>query len=157
MTWDQQRLFPTPQKQLTSNDYYTPKWIFDALGLHFDLDVASPPGGPPFVPCDRYFTQEDDGLVQPWEGRVWMNPPFSNPSPWVMKWSEHANGVALLPTSNGRWFRNLWATDAHVIPLPPLKFIAGDGRKVGFMPLPCWLFAIGADNVAALSNFGRVR
>jgi phage N-6-adenine-methyltransferase len=153
MSLDQQRLFPTPQEQLTSDDYYTPAWIFDALGLHFDLDVASPPGGPPFVPCDQYYTQEDDGLAQPWHGRVWMNPPYSKPSPWVEKWRDHANGVALLPAAKSRWFQDLWSDPnvvAVVLPLS-LKFIGG----AVFMP--CMMWAIGSDNVRALSAFGMAR
>jgi len=153
----QQRLFGQQQTGLSSDDYYTPKWIFDKLDLVFDLDVASPPGGPPFVPCRQFFTQEDDGLSQSWEGRVWMNPPYSKPAPWIERWIDHADGVALLPTSNGKWYRSLWASSASFVPLPPIKFIAGDGRKLGTMPLPCWLVAIGADNVAALRSFGKVR
>lgn len=27
---------------LTSDDCYTPRWVFDAMGLRFDLDVAAP-------------------------------------------------------------------------------------------------------------------
>src|SRR5690606_35780948 len=52
-----------------SDDYYTPAWLFDALGLTFDLDVASPPGGVEWVPAARFYTVEDDGLSQPWTGR----------------------------------------------------------------------------------------
>jgi phage N-6-adenine-methyltransferase len=154
----QARLFTTEQTETTSDDYYTPKWIFDTLGLHFDLDVASPPGGPPFVPCDNFYTQADDGLAQEWHGRVWMNPPFSNPTPWVQRWLQHANGIALLPTSNGKWFRNLWNEEVKWVALPyNLKFIAGDGRKLNTMPLPCWVIGVGSDNIEALHNFGKVR
>jgi len=31
------------------------------------------------------YTKRDDGLVQPWYGRVWLNPPWSNPGPWIDK------------------------------------------------------------------------
>lgn len=153
----QPRLFTDEQTETTSDDYYTPKWIFDTLELHFDLDVASPPH-PTHVPCDRYYTQADDGLTQPWHGRVWLNPPYSKPSPWVERFCAHANGVALLPTSNGQWWRSLWQQHkVQFVPMKPIRFIAGDGRKIGTMPLPVWLVAIGDDNVAALQNFGRVR
>ena len=54
----------------TSDDYYTPKWVFDALGLQFDIDVASPVGGISWIPAKRYFTQYDDGLLQDWGGGV---------------------------------------------------------------------------------------
>jgi hypothetical protein len=41
----QQQLIAVPQQLAGSDDYYTPRWVFDALGLRFDLDVAAPPGG----------------------------------------------------------------------------------------------------------------
>ena len=73
----QDALFTVEQEQKTSNDHYTPKWVFDLLGVQFDIDVASPPGGVPWIPCDRYFTQVDDGLTQDWHGLIWCNPPYS--------------------------------------------------------------------------------
>ena len=61
----QNKLFALPQTQFTSDDHYTPKFVFDRLNLNFDLDVAAPPNGPPFVPCKNYLTQLDDGLSAP--------------------------------------------------------------------------------------------
>jgi hypothetical protein len=54
----------------TSDDYYTPRWIFDAIGLEFDLDVSAPPGGIPWIPAKKHFTVIDDGLAQEWFGRA---------------------------------------------------------------------------------------
>ena len=34
-----------------SDEWYTPKYIFDALGVIFDLDVARPANADTFVPC----------------------------------------------------------------------------------------------------------
>ena len=152
----QARLFTEQQTETTSDDYYTPKWIFDTLGLHFDLDVASPPGGPPFVPCNRYFTQADDGLAQDWHGRIWMNPPYSNPTPWVNRFIEHGNGVALIPSSNGKWWLHLWQSDCVIVIAPPIKFLTGNGDTVG-ISVRTWLIAAGQDNIEALHNFGKVR
>jgi hypothetical protein len=154
----QQHLFGQPQTEMTSDDYYTPKWLFDALGLDFDLDVASPPGGPPFVPCDRYFTQEDDGLAQEWQGRVWMNPPFSKTGPWVERWLNHGNGIALLPcVKETKWTQTLWNSNAKCVFLnnSPVLFHHGDGTKK-IWPI-VWLWAIGDENVSALRNIGKVR
>lgn len=153
----QAQLFPTPQEQLTSDDYYTPAWIFDALGLHFDLDVASPPHATN-VPCDRYYTQADNGLAQPWYGRVWMNPPFSKPRPWVERWLDHANGVALLPISRAaRWIDKLWDSPAKVYVINKnIKFHRPDG-STNHVWVCLWLWAIGDDNIEALQNIGRVR
>lgn len=118
----QAALFSTEQQSITSDDYYTPQWIFDALGLQFDLDVACPPGGPLFTPCLRYFTQEDDGLAQPWEGLVWCNPPYSKPGPWVDRFVDHGNGVALLPFTRGAWNLKIWNSDFTVAFVPQMKF-----------------------------------
>lgn len=37
-----------------------------------------------------------DGLAVPWTGRVWLNPPFSDPLPWVRRLiATHAAGAVL--------------------------------------------------------------
>ena len=144
----------------TSDDYYTPKWVFDALGLQFDIDVASPVGGISWIPANQYFTLYDDGLAQDWNGRVWMNPPYSKPLPWIQKFIENENGVALLPTSTGKWMKYLWESKAKWLLLPPMKFIQGNMVEAkGFIPVRCWLIAVGDENVAALkaSGIGFVR
>lgn len=156
----QPRLFGQPQTELTSDDYYTPRWVFDTLDLRFDLDVASPPGGPPFVPCDRYYTQEDDGLAQPWDGRVWMNPPFSAQRRWIERFIEHQNGVALLPFSKSTAFRTLWQAEAAIVYLSDegsggMRF-QRDGNSAQIYQ-PVALVAMGSDNVDALAPFGKVR
>ena len=56
------RLFPVAQEQLTTDDYYTPPWVFEQMKLTFDLDVAAPPGGVEWVPADRFYSQADDGV-----------------------------------------------------------------------------------------------
>lgn len=58
-----------------SDDWYTPREIFAALGERFDLDPCSPGIGH-WVPADRVYTKADDGLAQSWNGFVFMNPPF---------------------------------------------------------------------------------
>jgi hypothetical protein len=151
------RLFYEEQTEVTSDDYYTPKWIFDTLGLSYDLDVASPPGGAPFVPCDKYYTQKDDGLVSEWYGRVWMNPPYSNTAPWIDRWLRHGNGVALLPMVQGsKWQTPLWDSRAACKNLLNVKFHRPDGSLA--QPwTPLWLWAIGDDCIQALRNFGKIR
>ena len=62
---------------IDSDDWYTPAWIFDGLSVTFDMDVAAPDGGAENVPCARFLTVADDGLLTPWEGVVWCNPPYS--------------------------------------------------------------------------------
>lgn len=151
------KLFETPQTEFTSDDYYTPPEIFKLLDLVFDLDVSAPPNGAPFVPCKKYLTQAEDGLTSNWFGSVWMNPPYSNPTPWVERFIEHRQGVALLPTSNGRWFRTLWNSGASFGVLDYLRFHTPNGVMPQPAPNRCWLVAFGEQEVKALHKFGKVR
>lgn len=67
-----------------TDDRGTAPELFGALDreFHFDLDVAASPQN---AKCARFYTIGDDGLAQPWNGRVWCNPPFSSLRPWVEK------------------------------------------------------------------------
>ena len=140
------------------NECYTPKWIFDQLGLHFDLDVASSNSPLVQVPATQKYTLEDDALSKPWFGRVWMNPPFSKVGPWIDKWLNHNNGLCLVPLgSNGKWVNNLWNSDAACHYLPPnLAFVGGSGLVVK-MRFRTAIFALGNDNVLALRRLGKVK
>lgn len=101
---------PSDAIAITSDDCYTPRWIFDAMGLHFDLDVAAPPGGPWHVPCDRYFTAEDDGLAQSWDGLVWCNPPYSGMTAWADRWLAHDRGVLMgIVVPQVRWMKRVFS------------------------------------------------
>ena len=147
-------LFGVPQTHTTSDDYYTPAWVFEKMGLTFDLDVCAPPGGIPWIPAARFFTMEDNGLQQDWTGRVWMNPPYSNATAWVTKFIEHSHGVALLPHAKSLWHSAIWdAADALAQPPKRVIFVGGDGD----VSLPTFFAAFGAECVDAISRLGRVR
>ena len=94
--------------------WFTPPYIFDALSIDFDLDPAAPPGGVPWVPAKNHYSEMGDGLSQPWEGRVWLNPPYSNPQPWIERLVAHGDGVALIAadTSTGWWHHSATSADA---------------------------------------------
>ena len=145
----------------TSDDYYTPAFIFEALNVNFDIDVCAPPGGISWIPATKSYSVIDDGLVQDWGGAtVWMNPPYSDPKLWAEKFVLNANGIALMPTSQGAWMLTLWQSDTHWLMMPPVKFVKSNGEtSKAALPNRCWLIGTGADNVEAMrqSNLGFVR
>jgi hypothetical protein len=136
-----------------SDDWYTPKHVFDALGVRFDLDVAAPAEGPRYVPTSCWLSS--DGLEQDWRGFVWMNPPFGHERAkiaWLGKFIEHGNGVALLPDrTSAFWWQ--WAApqmDLILFVAPKIKFERPDG-SIGEQPgTGTTLFALGEQAVEAL-------
>ena len=161
MTHVQPALFGAPQTQLTSDDYYTPAWVFERMGLEFDIDVCAPPGGIPWIPAKRYYTMEDDGLAQPWTGRVWMNPPFSGTAAWVDRFIAHGHGVCLVPHSRSRWHTKLWSSPAAFVNPNQLSDSAmfqfmRDGEPA-HVYMPVFMAAFGAECIEAISRIGVVR
>jgi hypothetical protein len=52
-------------------------------GHPFDLDVCSKSAR--FAKAATFFTPQIDGLAQPWFGRAFCNPPFTNIGAWLEK------------------------------------------------------------------------
>lgn len=89
----------------------TPQTFFDKLNQEFGftLDACAVPDN---AKCERYYTPEQDGLSQPWDGVVWCNPPYGRE---VGKWVRRGlmaseNGaivVMLLPArTDTKWFHD---------------------------------------------------
>jgi len=100
-------LFAVPVQGSDTDERFTPSWVFDGLGLTFDLDPASPVDGGDVVPASTKLTRVEDGLAHEWHGLVWLNPPFSAAHPWSDRFREHGNGVFLGPIANARWWVDL--------------------------------------------------
>lgn len=144
-----------------SDEIFTPKWIFDALEVTFDLDVASSYNKFVQVPALNRYTKDDDALTKEWFGLVWMNPPYSKVTPWIDKWLDHANGFCLVPlSSNGKWVNRLWESEAMLTYLPAnLAFIGGlDGAEIKHR-WRCALWSIGhnANQILMESGIGKTR
>src|SRR4051794_2431488 len=70
--------FPCPTQFVGDVEYYTPPEIMGAVHAvltRIDLDPASCEVANQIVRASRFFTAADDGLAQPWHGRVYCNPP----------------------------------------------------------------------------------
>jgi hypothetical protein len=142
-----------------SDEYYTPKWVFNALNINFEIDVASPVGGVPWLPAKANYDEVLDGLSQTWYGKVFMNPPYSKPTPWVNKFIAHNNGIALLPFMKSKWFETIWEKADGIITLPTnMKF---EHKSMGTKPIysPCFLASMGSycTEYLAASKIGRMR
>lgn len=78
-----------------SNEWLTPPEVLKALGP-FDLDPCAPVVRP-WDTATTHYTISEDGLSQPWYGRVWMNPPYGpHTAKWLARLREHGNGIALI-------------------------------------------------------------
>ena len=136
----------------TTDDWYTPRWLFDAAGIVFDLDVAAPVNpAMRTCPARSYLTAVDDGLTVDWLGTVWMNPPYSQASPWVDRFVCHPVGMALLPAvCEVKWLGALMGS-ADAMTLLSLDFGRPDGRTAR-LRWPLILAARGVECVSALSR-----
>lgn len=138
-----------------SNEWYTPRHIFDALGETFDLDVAAPMGGAPHVPAKTWLHDHADGLKHQWRGFVWMNPPFGRRMglvPWLDRFFAHGNGIALTPdrTSAPWWQDSADRADAILLARGKVKFERPDGSIGGSPGSGVTLWAAGSRAVDAI-------
>lgn len=108
----------------------SPDAVFQTANAEFGftLDACALPEN---AKCSAFFTPDDDGLLQPWQGVVWCNPPYGNRiSDWVQKaFREAHNGVKtvmLLPSKTDvLWFHN-W-----VLGKAEIRFLKGRLRFGG--------------------------
>jgi hypothetical protein len=67
------------QHSSDSNEWYTIPFGVDQareLMSGIDLDPASSVEAQSWIQAQAYYTQVEDGLQQPWFGRLWLNPPY---------------------------------------------------------------------------------
>lgn len=120
--------------KVSSDEWYTPRWIIDRLGP-FDLDpCAAPIDVRPHKTASVMLTKEDDGLSKIWHGVVWMNPPYSRQllSAFCEKMAEHDNGIALLVNrqDNLLWQEVIFPSAKSMIFMRHrVKFIRPDGNS----------------------------
>lgn len=103
-----------PQHLSLTQEHYTPANIVEAaravLG-EIDLDPASCLEAQQTVKASQYYTAGVNGLVQPWAGRVFVNPPGGTFT--ARRKSKDDPAVETTPTD--RLARERWGTDSRAV------------------------------------------
>lgn len=155
--------------QGTGNDeWYTPQDLIDrarnVLG-GFDLDPASNDMAQEKVRAGAYFTAETNGLAHEWHGKVWLNPPYSQPligqfiDKLVEEWGAGRCTGAVMLTHNytdTRWFQTAArAASAICFTRGRVKFYSPSGAIAA--PTQGQAFFYFGDDVAGFAReFGEV-
>ena len=150
-----------------TDHWETPAYIFDPLHeiCKFTLD---PCADAKTRKCEKFYSPEDDGLVQSWKGEtVFINPPYSNVYDWISKaYQEYRDNnvtsVLLLPNrSDMPWFQEHVFHSAIIgFYRKRIKFIPCDGSKVTGAPFPSILMVfsqnVSPDLITYLKTVGVV-
>ena len=98
----------------------------------------------------RFYNPQQDGLKHPWNGHVWLNPPYGRELPlWLKKCAseiennERCHSIyCLIPArTDTRWFHEIIMPDAYLIYLIKgrLSFVAPDDDEGANAPFPSML------------------
>ncbi len=99
-----------------TDTWLTPPHIIKALGP-FDLDPCGFRGY--HVAAEHYY---EKGLLRPWHGFVWLNPPYSEVGDWLDRLADHGNGIALVfARTETKWFQRI-APQATSVFFPAGRF-----------------------------------
>ena len=142
----------------TTQHWYTPPYIFDALACEFDLDPASPgPSVVPWIPARQHYTF--GGLERPWRGFVWLNPPYGRHilMPWLEKFVQHGNGIALVPErTSTRWWQEVASrSDLLLFLNQKIPFISSTRDDTTACAIGSTLIAIGERGTRGLITASR--
>jgi len=136
-----------------SDSWLTPPELIKALGK-FDTDPCCEIKMP-WKTASKMYTRKDNGLNQIWKGRVWLNPPYSKPGPWMLTLSQHKNGIALV---SPKALDTKWGQQA-LLTCSCAYFLAGrmlfhypNGEKSTGKFLSNMLFGFGKQNVEAIKK-----
>jgi phage N-6-adenine-methyltransferase len=154
-----------------NNEWYTPAEFCDAardvMGA-IDLDPASCKLANKQVKSVKFFTAEQDGLSHDWSGRVWLNPPYSQPAisdfakKFISEWQSGRISQAVVLVNNATetaWFQHLLKeVSAVCLKSGRIKFLDETGTPAN-TPLQGQVFLYYGDNrdgfVAQFAQYGE--
>jgi hypothetical protein len=123
------------------------------------LDPCAAPEPRPWSTAAHMIAPPKDGLAEPWEGRVWLNPPFGSAAPlWMERMAAHGRGTALLfARTDTRMFHEfVWPVAKGLLFVRGRPhFCRPDGtRALGNSGGPVVLIAYGWEDAARLQSCG---
>jgi phage N-6-adenine-methyltransferase len=132
-----------------SPEWPTPRWLVDQLAAEFGPFDTDPAATRSNAKAPLFYTQEDDGLTQPWKGRVWLNPPYGRTiAAWMARARDQVADqvadrvVCLVPARvDTRWWRDSIAA-ASLVRIWPGRIAFADGTQPA--PFPSAIIVIGS-------------
>jgi phage N-6-adenine-methyltransferase len=109
-----------------TDEWATPQEFFDIINaeFRFTLDAAANDSN---AKCERYLT---DALNQPWDGVVWLNPPYSAAAQFIKKAYEASlTGAVVVCLIPSRTDTKYWHD--YVMKAAEIRFVAGRLRFGG--------------------------
>lgn len=109
-------------------DWETPEELFNTLNneFAFDVDVCATAEN---AKCKKYYTPEENGLLQEWKGTCWMNPPYGREiAKWMKKAYESSADtvVCLVPSrTDTKWWHD------YAMRADEIRYIRGRVKFVG--------------------------
>ena len=148
-----------------NNEWYTPQNIIDAAKKTMgsvDLDPASSETANRTVQATTIYTKEDDGLIQPWFGNIWLNPPYARnligkfASAIKDKRMEYDQAIILVNNSTETvWFHNIIGiTSAICLVKKRIRFHDKNG-KLGKPLQGQVILYIGSHTLKFIENFSQ--
>lgn len=138
-----------------TNTWFTPKSFIDTLGP-FDLDPCTQ-SGRPFDTAKLHYCHDlgEDGLATPWNGRVWLNPPYGKSTGiWLDRLAAHGDGIALVfARTDSEWAQSILdKCDGVNFLNGRVRFIPENGGKSTNAGTGSMLIAFGKHNANAIKR-----
>jgi phage N-6-adenine-methyltransferase len=123
-------------------EWFTPPHIIEAVKKvlgEITLDPATSPEAQSFIQAKNYYTSEDDGLIKPWFGSIFLNPPYNMPhvaeftAKARLEYEKNSIEAGIILTNNATdtdWFLNLAEISMLAFTKGRLKFFNIDDKEL---------------------------
>lgn len=131
-----------------SNEWATPKKLFDDLNREFNFTL-DPCATKENAKCSKFFTEEDNGLLQDWsKDIVFCNPPYGRQlCKWVEKASNEASRgatvVMLIPARTDTSYFHKYIYKKHEIRFLPGRLHFNESKQSA--PFPSMIVVMRPD------------